>query len=145
MSLSMSLTERQSFLADLHVGVVAIADGDRGPLAVPVWYAYERGSEVVFVTDQASRKAVLLGRDARMSMCVQSEELPYKYVTVEGPVVSVEAADLDADLRPIARRYLGEELGDNYVASVLAEAEERPQVVIRMLPERWYSVDYAKL
>jgi len=145
MSLSMSCTERETFLSELHVGVVAIGDGGRGPLAVPVWYAYERGGDVVFVTDQASRKAKLLELETRMSLCVQSEALPYKYVSVEGPVVSVEDADLEADLRPIARRYLGDELGDNYVASVRAEVEDRPQVVIRMKPLRWYSVDYSKL
>lgn len=145
MSLSMSRAEREAFLADVHVGVVAVADGRRGPLAVPVWYAYEAGGDVVFVTDRKSRKGALLAKDTRMSMCVQSEELPYKYVSIEGPVISVEEADMRADLRPIARRYLGEELGDNYVAAVLAEPEERPQVVIRMKPERWYTVDYAKL
>jgi len=144
MSLRMGTDERESFLGDVHIGVVAVADGDRGPLTVPVWYSYEPGGEVVFVTDRSSRKARLLGLGVRMSLCVQNEDLPYKYVSVEGPVVSVEEARIEADVGPIARRYLGDRLGENYVASVLAEADPRPQVVIRMKPERWYTVDYSK-
>src|SRR3989454_3855877 len=36
-------SEREAFLADTHVAVVSIADGERGPLAVPIWYAYTPG------------------------------------------------------------------------------------------------------
>ena len=35
---------------------------------------------------------------ARVSFCVQNESLPYKYVTVEGPVVAVDDADTERDL-----------------------------------------------
>jgi len=35
---TMTKQERESFLADLHVGVISIAEEGRGPLTVPIWY-----------------------------------------------------------------------------------------------------------
>ena len=66
----------------------------------------------------------------------------YKYVSVEGPVVAIEAADVDRDLRPLARRYLGTEGGDAYVAAT--REDHRDNVLVRMRPERWLTADYAK-
>lgn len=42
MSLFMTKRERETFLADVHVGIISIAEQGRGPLTVPVWYAYIR-------------------------------------------------------------------------------------------------------
>ena len=36
----MTRAEREAFLAALHVGIISIAETGRGPLAVPIWYAY---------------------------------------------------------------------------------------------------------
>jgi len=46
MSLAMTKQEREAFLADVHVGVISIPEPGRGPLTVPVWYAYDRGGEL---------------------------------------------------------------------------------------------------
>ncbi|HEY5165085.1 MAG TPA: pyridoxamine 5'-phosphate oxidase, partial [Acidimicrobiia bacterium] len=40
MSLTMSPEEREAFLAEVHVGVISVANDDRGPLTVPIWYTY---------------------------------------------------------------------------------------------------------
>ncbi|MFM7144695.1 MAG: pyridoxamine 5'-phosphate oxidase family protein [Alphaproteobacteria bacterium] len=141
--LSMSRTERETFLADLHVGVISIAEDGRGPLAIPIWYAYEPGGEVRIVTGADSRKLDLLRRAGRFTLCVQDETPPYRYVSVEGPVVAIEAASVEADERPLAHRYLGSELGDAYVAATTAEAGPG-NVLVRMRPQRWATVDYRK-
>ena len=140
--LSMSRKEREAFLAGLHVGVISIAEPGRGPLSVPIWYAYEPGGDLRLVTDRDSRKGRLLSLGVRLSLCVQSEAPPYRYVSVEGPVVSLEPAQPERDLRPLARRYLGQELGDQYVAATRTQTEG--SVLVRIRPERWLSVDYAK-
>ena len=36
----MTKQEREAFLADLHIGIISIPDGGRGPLTVPIWYLY---------------------------------------------------------------------------------------------------------
>jgi nitroimidazol reductase NimA-like FMN-containing flavoprotein (pyridoxamine 5'-phosphate oxidase superfamily) len=141
-SVTMTKDERETFLADVHVGVIAIPEPGRGPLTVPIWYAYEPGGELWVLTDRTSRKGRLLAMQQRISLAAQTEAPPYKYVSVEGPVVAIEPADVERHGRPMARRYLGEQLGDQYVAMTASEREG--SVVVRMRPERWLSVDYAK-
>ena len=142
MSLAMTRQERERFLADLHVGVISIAEHGRGPLTVPIWYLYEPGGELRVLTARTSRKAQLLQRTGRFSLCVQTETSPYKYVSVEGPIVAIESSDLDRDLRPIARRYLGGRRGDEYVEST--RPEHGDNMLVRMRPERWLTVDFSK-
>jgi nitroimidazol reductase NimA-like FMN-containing flavoprotein (pyridoxamine 5'-phosphate oxidase superfamily) len=142
MALTMTKEEREAFLADLHVAVMSVADEGHGPLVVPIWYYYEPGGEVQIITGQTSKKAGLLERAGRFSLCAQTEALPYKYVSVEGPIVAIEAADLERDRRPLARRYLGTELGDRYVES---RRDVPGNVLVRMRPERWLTVDYEKV
>jgi nitroimidazol reductase NimA-like FMN-containing flavoprotein (pyridoxamine 5'-phosphate oxidase superfamily) len=36
MSLTMTKHERETFLADVHVGIISISDEGRGPLTVPI-------------------------------------------------------------------------------------------------------------
>jgi nitroimidazol reductase NimA-like FMN-containing flavoprotein (pyridoxamine 5'-phosphate oxidase superfamily) len=141
MSLAMKKEEREAFLADIHVAVISVAEDGHGPLVVPIWYSYEPGAEVRIITGRASRKGKLLERAGRFSLCVQTETLPYKYVSVEGPIVAVEAADLERDRRPLARRYLGTELGDRYIEN---RRDAVGSLLVRMRPERWLTRDYAK-
>jgi nitroimidazol reductase NimA-like FMN-containing flavoprotein (pyridoxamine 5'-phosphate oxidase superfamily) len=148
MSFAMSVEEREHFLAGLHVGVLSVAvkgDGEvgggaRGPITVPVWYDYQAGGQVTVITGRSSRKGLAIAAAGRMSLCAQDENPPYRYVSVEGPVV-IEELDLDERLA-MARRYLGPDGGDQYVASNPDPAGEN--VMVRMTPEHWVSVDYGK-
>ncbi len=142
MELAMTQEEREAFLAGVHIGVMSVEWRGRGPLTVPIWYDYEPGGEVVVLTTPGSRKAELVERAKRFTLCAQTETPPYKYASVEGPVVSVGDADLDGDRRPMARRYLGDEVGDAYITRTAGE--DGDTIVIRMRPERWKTVDYAK-
>jgi nitroimidazol reductase NimA-like FMN-containing flavoprotein (pyridoxamine 5'-phosphate oxidase superfamily) len=138
----MSRAEREKFLAAVRVGVLSIADGARGPLTVPVWYGYEPGGDVWFVTDRDSRKGQRLLLVDRISLCVQTEAPPYQYVSVEGPIAGIELADLERHSRVLAHRYLGRELGDRYLAGSSGDRDQ--SVVVRLRPERWLTVDYGK-
>ena len=139
-ALSMSVEEREAFLAGLHVGVIGIERQDGPPLTVPIWYSYEPGGEVVVLLDADSVKGRLLQRAGRFSLCAQVEDPPYRYVSVEGPAV-IGPSDVERDSRPMARRYLGPELGDRYTDAGSSSA--RP-VRVSMRPERWFTVDYGK-
>lgn len=141
MSFAMTKSEREAFLADLHVGVVAIPDPAGAPLAAPIWYRYAPGGAIEFITDRDSRKARLLATGTRLSLCAQDERPPYKYVTVEGIVAALDPVDIDRDARPIAHRYLGPERGDAYVQTF---GPPEGMVLVRIRPERWRTVDYAK-
>jgi hypothetical protein len=139
----MTKAEREAFLADVHVGIISISEEGRGPLTVPIWYSYEPGGEVRILTERKSRKGQLLERARRFSLCVQTESPPYKYVSVEGPITAFDTVDVERDSRPMARRYLGTEIGDQYIEATRSEREGQ-SVLIRMKPEHWLTVDYAK-
>jgi hypothetical protein len=141
-SLSMTRSEREAFLADVHVGVIGIERPEQAPLCVPIWYDYDPAIGVWVITEKGSQKGLALAAAGRFAMCAQSEAPPlYRYVSVEGPITSTRPASRDGDSRPMARRYFGRELGDRYVEG----GDSRDSLVFTMRPERWRTVDYAKL
>ena len=135
----MTQGEKQAFLADLHVGVLALNDGDRGPLMVPMWYDYEPGGELWFLTDPQSCKGRLIQVGTRVSLVAQTEDAPYQFVSVEGPVTAISPADPELEGLSIAVRYLGPEKGKQYFDSMSEWG-----VTVRVRPERWLAVDYSK-
>ena len=141
---TMTRAEREAFLAATHVGVVSIAEPGRGPLALPVWYRYTPGGAVRFVTGAQSRKARLLRAAGRVGFCVQSETPPYQYVSIEGPV-TFGVPDHAGDVREMAIRYLGESMGEMYLAMMAADPDPGGSVLVTVSPEHWCSVDYHKL
>ncbi|SHF11268.1 PPOX class probable F420-dependent enzyme [Streptoalloteichus hindustanus] len=139
----MSRADREKFLAEVRVGVLGVVDprGDLAPLQVPVWYGYEPGGEVVVETNRDSLKARLVRRAGRFGLCVQDESAPYRYVSVEGPVVAVDDPVDPAVRAALAHRYL-----DPVTAPAYLEANRRQladDVVLRMRPERWRTADFA--
>lgn len=144
MSTRMTKQACEDFLAGLHVGIVCVTEEARGPHAIPVWYLYEPGGELRFSTGSQSKKARLIEKAGRFSLCVQSETPPYKYVSIEGTVTSIEPMDIERDLRPLAYRYLGSEQGEEYVQSY-TDDPGRGSILITMHPERWLSEDYSKV
>jgi hypothetical protein len=141
----MSKDQREQFLAGLHVGVLAIPDGARGPLTAPIWYGYEPGGEISVITGEGSRKGKLLRVGVRVSLVAQNETSPYMYVSAEGPVTSVEPVCDPEAVRALARRYLGAKGGDAYVEATWEGYEKDPNVLVRIRPERWLTVDYSRM
>lgn len=135
----MTTDEREAYLAAVHIGVVAISEGDgKPPLAVPVWYGYEPGGLVTVFTSPTTQKAQLIKAAGGFSLTVQDEQPPYKYVAVSGPVAEiVEVAD-PAERLALAQRYLGEEGGRQFMAGMASH----PNSVFRMRPTRWLTSSY---
>ena len=140
----MTKAEREAFLAETRVGVLSVAEPGRGPLTVPVWYHYEPGGVVRVVTGAESLKGRLLREAGRMSLCVQTETAPYQYVSVEGPITFAQPDDA-RDVRAMAIRYLGEQVGELYLQMTAEERASSPSVLVELRPERWRSVDYSKM
>ena len=139
MSQNMSRAEREEFLAGVHVGVLSVVTGEgSGALAVPVWYGYVPGGAVIVSTGRTSRKAHAIRSSGRFTLCVQDELPPYKYVTVEGPATVQEITQ--DERRDLARRYLGPEGGDAYIASVPGG----DKIMLRLTPEHWLTEDQGK-
>ena len=100
----MAAADRDAFLAEPHIGVLTIARPEgQPPLASPIWYEYADGIVVINV-GHGSEKARLAAAAGAASLTVQTEQLPYRFVTVGGPL-TVGPADNDTRRR-IATRYL---------------------------------------
>jgi uncharacterized protein len=102
----MTPAEREAFLAEVRVAVVTVADEEgRGPLAIPLWYDYQPGGEIILVTDRDSRKVRLIRKAGRVTVCAQTQEMPYRYASVEGPVTAIEDTVTVEQRWELARRY----------------------------------------
>lgn len=139
--LAMAPPEREAFLAGVHVGVVAVRRGDgEPPAASPVWYSFEPGGDVVFVTGAGSEKAALLAAGLPVTFLVQDEAPPQRFVAVEGVALVSGGAEPDARRR-IAERYLPSGAVDGFISMMPAEH----LVTVRVRPNRWRSSDFGKL
>ena len=142
-SLSMTRAEREAFLEGVHIAVLALGNAAGAPILTPVWYSYSAGGDVRIVIGKDGKKGKLVQSGQRISLCVQTESPPYKYVTVEGPV-SVETPDWERDTRAVAERYLGAAGAKSYLAGSSKEASETNNLLLRVTPDTWRTVDYGK-
>jgi hypothetical protein len=140
----MTLSEREAFLAKPWIAVISIPEPSCGPLTVPVWYRYEPGGDFCVWTGSKTRKAELLKNAARISLCIMDPKAPYKYVSIEGPF-SIEPVQFDRDVCPMALHYFGPERGAGYLDAIGGSQGVAEDILVRIHPERWQTVDYAKL
>lgn len=136
---AMTRDERDAFLRDLHVAILAIDEPGRGPLALPIWYLVADDGDVLLSMDGDSVKARLLDAAGRATITVQTETAPYQYVSVEGPI-TIEPASHDP--LELASRYLGPDLGQWYVDNNPTTDATR---TVRLHPEHWRTFDFAKV
>lgn len=134
-----SKTEREEFLAGLHVAVISVAAVDgRPPAAVPIWYDYTIGGDIRFSTKASSRRAKLIERAGSVTFVVQREDPPYQYVVVEGTVVDTQPAPRDVQ-EALAIRYLGDEGGRAFVR----DFDGTGGTLFTVRGDRWFSSDYS--
>lgn len=130
------------FFRGRRVAVLAIARGERAPLATPVWYDWD-GTRFVVQVEATSAKAKLVRKrvPTPVTLTVQSEVPPYRYAVVYGAATMGPAA---TGLRTrLARRYFGRLAGDMYVAQEERRGVGEPSLqVIAINPERVVSHDF---
>jgi Pyridoxamine 5'-phosphate oxidase len=112
--------------------VLTVEAPDRAPIASPLWYTVEPDGAITFSVGAASQKTRLLRAARRATLCAQSEEPPYRYVSVSGAIDDLGPAS-DEARRERAHRYLGAELGEAYHLST----REEPDMTFALRPERW--------
>ena len=70
-------------LAEPRPAVCAIVLSDGRPHATPVWIDLD-GDDVVFTTWHEGVKAHVLTREPRLSLCVQDDQPPFAFVSIQG-------------------------------------------------------------
>jgi hypothetical protein len=142
--MALTHTEREQFLAEPHIGALAVdaAEEGRAPLTVPIWYQYAPGGDLWIMTGRDSRKGTAIARAGRFSIMVDRLTPTIRYVSVEGPVVATLPATRE-QLVEMSSRYLPAGKVEGYVD--FAWQEHGAQVVIRMRPQRWLSSDLGQV
>ena len=136
---SLSVPDRESFLAEPHVAALSVSAGDgRGPLTVPIWYQYVSGGEAWVLTPAASGKVRLIKAAGCFTLMVERVLPTVRYVSVQGPVTRT-VPGTDALLREIAARYLPAEHARAYIEWAKAELGEH--LAIYMRPQQWLTAD----
>ena len=137
---SLSVRDRESFLAEPHVAALSVSAGPgRGPLTLPIWYQYTPGGEAWVLTEAGSMKVRLIEATGRFSLMVDRVMPTTRYVSVEGPVTRT-IPETEELLREITERYLPPDKVQAYLD--FAKTDLTEQVVIYMRPERWLTADF---
>ena len=125
------LTSEQmaEFLERPLVAVYVTLRADGSPHAIPVWYEYMDGDFLVF-TSSTFQRVKNLERDSRAAITISTHDVPYMYVSAEGPVSITSEGVAETGLS-IARRYMGED-----AQQFLDDVYDEHSVVLRLRPER---------
>jgi PPOX class probable F420-dependent enzyme len=100
----MSVAERDAFLGQARIGVLATLDATGGPLAIPIWYEWD-GARARMFTHVQSPKVARLRRDGRACLTVaEPVGVPEAWVAIEG-VAAIEEGTGFALARRLAPRY----------------------------------------
>lgn len=137
---TMSDEERDAFLQERRLGTLAIGRVGKAPLLAPIWYRYAPGGTVDICMSSTSPKAHRLRAEERASMSVLTEDNPYKYVTVEGPVTVEELGENTyQELLAMSTRYLGSRAGTMYTDKFMENMGDTgsTEVIVRITPENW--------
>ena len=127
----MSEAEREQFLKEANVAVLATVDRGGRAHAAPVWYLYEDGRFLIS-TGRGSQKHRDLERNPNVTLVVDRRTLPYYAVMARGAVEIGPQLPDEERLRMYVR-YLGEEMGRGYVSRGSGE----DSVSIRLTPRRF--------
>ena len=120
--------DRDAFLREAHIAVLATRGADGRPHAAPIWYLYEDGV-FVMITGRRSTKARNIRQHPQVALVVDQRTLPYYVVMVQGTAAIGLPPSREVHLH-MAVRYLGEAMGREYSARRFSE----DAVTIRLLP-----------
>ena len=131
--------ELDSFLEKAPVAVLCTHNSDGTIHAAPVWFTYNK-DEILFATQDDTRRIKNIKRNPDVTIVVDSEQLPYKGIVIYGK------ARLDYENVTPRRAAMYEKYMPKPNAEKLANglAAMRKPVLIHVKPSKMTSYDYAK-
>ncbi len=126
---------REALLAEVRVAVLSVARSEGGPLAVPIWYEYRDGL-LWMDTETSNLHGRLMQARGRATLTVQDDQVPYRYVTAEGPVEF--RGDEPEVARRIAVRYIGDEGAEQLLKETRPMYQPNAETAV-LTPERWWA------
>lgn len=122
--------ERDAFIREANVAVLATVDSRGRAHGAPVWYLYK---DAVFIisTGRGSQKHRNVEANPDITLVIDRRTIPYYAVMARGAAEIGEALT-DSERHQMAVRYLGEEMGDRYVERTAGQ----DAITIRLRPRR---------
>ena len=130
----MSRDEALQFIASLPARTAKLATvrADGRPHVAPIWIALD-GDQILFNTGENTAKGKAIRRDPRVALCFDDERPPFSFVVYEGEAEIVDDPDqLLLWATEIARRYMGDELAEQYGRRNAVPGE----LLVRVTPTR---------
>jgi PPOX class probable F420-dependent enzyme len=129
----MTRDEWRAFVSDgTRTGKLATTRKDGRPHVVPVWFALD-GDDIVFTTAVNSVKAHALRRTGQACLCVDDQQPPYSFVTIEGNATLGE--DLD-QVRQVATRVGARYMGADRAEEFGQRNAVPEECVVRLTPSK---------
>jgi PPOX class probable F420-dependent enzyme len=130
-----AMTEAQwkAFLTTpVRTGKLATVRADGRPHVAPIWFVLD-GDDIVFNTGRDTVKGKALLRDPRAALCVDDDQPPFSFVTIEGTVqISEEPIALRHWAGVIGGRYMGQDRAEEYGSRNGVPGE----LLVRLTPSR---------
>ena len=125
----MSVAERDAFLREARIGVLATLDAGGAPLAIPIWYEWD-GARARMFSSGRSPKVARLRRDGRVCLTVaEPVGVPEAWVAIEG-VATIEEGTGFALAQRLAPRYYPAEQAERTLAAWGRVAQEWATIAI---------------
>lgn len=136
----MSADEIDTFLSAPRMARLSTINPDGTPHTLPIWYEWRDG-EVLVSTQTIQRKVRNVERDPRVTVLIDSDQMPYCGVMIYGEATLEPegAAERRVD---IFERYFGDRDAAADYARQLAQKWE--PVIMRISPTKMISFDYTK-
>ena len=113
--------------------VLATTRRDGRPHVAPIWYVLDDDASIVFTTGADTVKGRTLTRTGRAALCVDDDQPPFAFVTIDGTVtLSDDVDDIRGWATVIGGRYMGDARAEEYGARNGVPGE----LLVRLTPER---------
>ncbi len=132
----MTPEEHKAFLSEHRLAIVGAERQDAPPQLSPVYYVMD-GDDLLISTTATRAKAKVIRRNARVSVCVLGEQMPFPYLTVygRGRIETDGATDL---MMTIGGVMAGSPLPESMRPAIEERAKKEQRVVLRVTPESYY-------
>ncbi|HJQ29731.1 MAG TPA: PPOX class F420-dependent oxidoreductase [Rubrobacter sp.] len=129
----MTEEEYRSFLLDgARTAILATVRADGRPHVAPIWFDLD-GDTIVFTTGESTVKGRNMGREPRVSLCVDEDDPPFHFVVIEGTAeLTADDPDLLHWAKRLGGRYMGAERAEEYGRRNAVEGE----LLVRVTPQK---------
>jgi hypothetical protein len=110
---------------------LAYSWSDGTPRVVPMWFHWT-GTEILMGAPPNAPKMKVLADNAAVAISIDTDDWPYRVLTIRGTIaVDFVDGDVFPEYAAMARRYLGEEGGQQFLAAARQTFSRWTRISIR--------------